>query len=279
LRGGAPARCPVRRGVDCDIDALNPPRPSGPIPMAPITFAIGDVHGCLNKLRRLVRACRAYAGRRPARWVFLGDYIDRGPHSRGVVEFLMRRQQARPDAVVCLKGNHEHLAIMAHDSPRAMPAWLANSGATTQRSYWRTGGWIPEPHLSWLRALPLWHDDGLRFYVHAGIDLTVPLDKQSADTMLWMREPFLTDSDKLDCGRFVVHGHTPMRSGKPELRRHRLNLDTGAVIGGPLTAAAFDDTRAEPLGFVTDREAGWRWWAGFFTGGAGDKGANWRPRK
>jgi serine/threonine protein phosphatase 1 len=143
-----------------------------------------------------------------------------------------------------------------------MPTWLANSAAATQKSYWRSGGWVPEPHLSWLRALPLCHDDGLRFYVHAGVDLTVPLDAQSADTMLWMREPFLTDSDTIDCGRFVVHGHTPLRSGQPELRRHRLNLDTGAVIGGPLTAAAFDDSRAEPLGFVTDRDAGWRWWMG-----------------
>ena len=82
--------------------------------------------------------------------------------------------------------------------------------------------------------LPFSHDDGLRFYVHAGIDLTVPLDAQSADTMLWMREPFLTDSDRIDCGRFIVHGHTPLRSGQPDLRQHRLNLDTGAVIGGPL---------------------------------------------
>jgi len=229
--------------------------------MSPLTFAIGDIHGCLKKLLRLVRACEAYAAGRPARYVFLGDYIDRGPHSRGVVEFLMRRQQAQPDAIVCLKGNHEQLAIMAHDDARAMPIWQQNSAAATQRSYWRSGGWIAEPHLSWLRALPLCHDDGLRFYVHAGIDLTVPLKEQTAATMLWVREPFLTDCDKVDCGRFIVHGHTPQMSGTPELCRRRVNLDTAAVVGGPLTAAAFDDTRSEPLAFLTDRQVGWRWWA------------------
>ena len=190
--------------------------------MSPLTFAIGDIHGCLRKLRRLLRACEAYAGDRPARWVFLGDYIDRGPHSRGVVEFLMRRQRARPDAVVCLKGNHEQLAIMAHDSPSApCRSWLANSAAATQRSYWRIGGWIPEPHLSWLRALPLCHDDGLRFYVHAGVDLTVPLDAQSADTMLWMREPFLTDCDEGRLRPLHRARPHPAASGKPELRRRR----------------------------------------------------------
>jgi serine/threonine protein phosphatase 1 len=230
--------------------------------MSPLTFAIGDIHGCLKKLLRLVRACEVYAAGRPARYVFLGDYIDRGPHSRGVVEFLMRRQRAQPDAIVCLKGNHEQLAIMAHDDPRAMPLWLQNSAAATQRSYWRSGGWIPEPHLSWLRALPLCHDDGLRFYVHAGIDLDVALDQQSAATMLWMREPFLTDCDKVDCGRFIVHGHTPQMSGTPELCKRRVNLDTAAVVGGPLTAAAFDDTRPEPLRFLTDRQARWRWLVG-----------------
>ena len=77
--------------------------------------------------------------------------------------------------------------------------------------------------------------------------------------MLWMREPFLTDCDRVDCGRFIVHGHTPMRTGTPDLRRRRLNLDTAAVIGGPLTAAAFDHTRAAPIAFLTDRNAkpGW----------------------
>src|SRR5262245_53219663 len=97
---------------------------------SPITFAVGDVHGCLDKLERLVRACEAHAVARPARFVFLGDYIDRGPDSAGVVEFLMRRRAAQPGAVICLRGNHEQLAIDAHDDPRAVPLWLENKGAT-----------------------------------------------------------------------------------------------------------------------------------------------------
>src|SRR5262245_14868949 len=96
--------------------------------ISPITFAVGDVHGCLDKLERLLAACKVRAADRPARFVFLGDYVDRGPDSRGVIESLMRIQQARPGAVVCLRGNHEQLAINAHDSVSAMPAWLHNSG-------------------------------------------------------------------------------------------------------------------------------------------------------
>jgi serine/threonine protein phosphatase 1 len=220
--------------------------------MASLTFAIGDIHGCLDKLERLIAACEAHADGRPARWVFLGDYVDRGPDSRGVIELLMRREQAQPGAVVCLRGNHEQMAITAHVDPRAMPLWLANSGATTQRNYPETKGRIADAHLAWLDALPFCHDDGLRFFVHAGIDLSVPLDRQEDEVMLWMREPFLSECDEVDCGRFIVHGHTPLKGGRPDLRRRRLNLDTAAVLGGPLTAAAFDDTRAEPLAFLTD---------------------------
>jgi serine/threonine protein phosphatase 1 len=226
--------------------------------MASLTFAIGDIHGCLDKLERLLAACEAHAGGRPARFVFLGDYIDRGPDSRGVVELLMRRQQAQPGTIVCLRGNHEQMAIMAHADARAMPLWLQNSGASTQRNYRRTGGRIEDTHLAWLAALPFCHDDGLRFFVHAGIDLSVPLNKQPGEVMIWMREPFLSDCDKVDLGRLIVHGHTPLRDGRPDLRRRRLNLDTAAVLGGPLTAAAFDDSRPEPLGFLTDRTAAQR---------------------
>jgi serine/threonine protein phosphatase 1 len=227
--------------------------------MSSLTFAIGDVHGCLAKLRRLLKACEAHAQGRPARYVFLGDYIDRGPRSRGVIELLMGLQARRPDTVICLRGNHEQMAIMAHESDRAMPMWLNNNGASTQRSYWRTGGRIPDVHLDWLRSLPLSHDDGLRFFVHAGVDLAVPLDRQSEAVMLWMREPFLTLSEHVSCGRFIVHGHTPVMTGGPEVSRNRVNLDTGAVIGGPLTAGVFDDARAEPVAFVTDRRSMARW--------------------
>jgi serine/threonine protein phosphatase 1 len=227
--------------------------------MSPITFAIGDVHGCLDKLERLLKACEAHAGGGPARFVFLGDYIDRGPDSRGVVELLMRRQAAQPGTVVCLRGNHEQMAIMAHADARAMPLWLENSGATTQRDYRRSGGRIEDAHLAWLAALPFCHDDGLRFFVHAGVDLSVPLSQQPGEVMLWMREPFLSECDDVDLGRLIVHGHTPVRTGVPDLRKRRLNLDTAAVLGGPLTAAAFDDSRREPLGFLTDGTAAKGW--------------------
>ena len=227
-----------------EFDAMSSPPPS-----SPLTFAVGDIHGCLDRLQRLVAACEAHAGSRPARYVFLGDYVDRGPDSRGVIEFLMRRQRAQPDAVICLKGNHEQLAIDAHDSDRAVPLWLANSGAITLESYGSSR--ISPAHLAWLRALPLCHDDGMRFFVHAGVDLAKPLEQQSPEVMLWIRERFFNASEEVDCGRFVVHGHTPRRDGKPELRKHRVNLDTGAVIGGPLTAAAFDHTQAPPLRFFS----------------------------
>jgi len=229
---------------------------SAPGEAAPVTFAVGDIHGCLGKLRRLMRACAVRACARPARYVFLGDYVDRGPNTRGVIEYLIERQRADA-SVICLRGNHEQLALDAHRSPDAMPLWLTNGGASTQRNYWQTGGVMLQEHLDWIAALPLCHDDGLRFFVHAGIDLDVPLDRQDRDTMLWMREPFLRRCDEVDVGRFIVHGHTPQMDGRPDLRRRRVNVDTGAVIGGPLTAAMFDASRAEPLGFVTDREGGW----------------------
>src|SRR5262245_22742088 len=221
---------------------------------AMLTFAVGDIHGCLDKLQRLMAACEAHAGALRARYVFLGDYIDRGQQSRAVIEFLMERQAAQPGTIVCLRGNHEQMAIDAHASDRAVPLWLANNGASTLRNY--GGGRISPEHLAWLAALPFRHDDGLRFFVHAGVDLDVPLSAQEPEVMLWMREPFLTYCDKVDCGRFIVHGHTPLRTGTPDLRRRRLNLDTAAVMGGPLSAAVFDDAQAQPLGFLTDRGAG-----------------------
>src|SRR5947207_3906518 len=152
-----------------------------------LTFAVGDVHGCADKLRRLVHRCEGHAAGQPARYVFLGDYIDRGPDSRAVIDFLIGLQHAHAGAVVCLMGNHEQMALAAHESASAVPLWLANSGAATLHSYGAGASRIAAAHLDWMRGLPLWHDDGLRFFVHAGIDLARPLERQAAEVLLWMR--------------------------------------------------------------------------------------------
>ena len=106
----------------------------------------------------------------------------------------------------------------------------------------------PNAHVDWLRSLQLSHNDGRRFFVHAGIDPEKPLDAQQDSDLIWIREPFL--SDRRDHGRLIVHGHTPLMTNKPDLRANRLNIDTGAVFGGPLTAAVFGDTEIKPIAFV-----------------------------
>ena len=218
----------------------------------PRTYAIGDIHGCLDKLERLVARCLNDAGRERPVLVFLGDAIDRGPDSRGVMQYLIEMQSRYPERTVCLCGNHEDMALGAIADPSAAPHWIGrNGGAEMLRSYCVTRPEdLPADHVAWMRALPTHHDDGLRFFVHAGIDPERPLDAQKRRDMLWMREPFL--SDPRDFGRFVVHGHTPLTGGRPDLRVNRVNVDTAAVLGGPLTAAIFDDSRRQPLGFLQE---------------------------
>lgn len=216
------------------------------------TYALSDIHGCLDKLTRLAARCRADAGSEAHTFVFLGDYIDRGPDSRGVIEFVMAMQAERPDGVICLCGNHEDMALNAIDDPAEIALWVVrNSGDRALASYGVTHpSELPADHVAWLRALGTHHDDGRRFFVHAGIDPVRPLDRQTRHDMLWMREPFL--SDPRDFGRLIVHGHTPLRTGKPDVRANRVNIDTAAVLGGPLTAAVFEEGRTEPAGFLQE---------------------------
>src|SRR5690606_23270925 len=131
----------------------------------------------------------------------------------------------------------------------AVLAWMMNGAEQTLASYRaRTVREIPEAHIAWMRGLPLCHDDGRRFFVHAGIDFRRPLDRQDPHTMLWIR----SGPEGPDPGRLIVHGHTPQRSGRPGRAPYRLNLDTAAVLGGPLTAAVFDDEQTQPIAFLTD---------------------------
>jgi serine/threonine protein phosphatase 1 len=218
-------------------------------PPLPLTYAVGDIHGSLDKLRRLVVQCDRHADGRPMTWIFLGDYIDRGPDSRGVIETLMALQTRAPGQVVTLMGNHEGMLLGVLDRGGAARLWHAQGGVATLQSYGvSSAGDLPPPHLDWVRALRLRFDDGRRFFVHAGVNPSVALDAQEDFDLLWIREPFL--SDRRAYGRLIVHGHTPVSTGVPELRSNRLNLDTGAVFGGPLTAAVFDDTQTEPIAFL-----------------------------
>jgi serine/threonine protein phosphatase 1 len=213
------------------------------------TYAIGDIHGCLDKLRSLLLRCEKHADGRPAAFVFVGDYIDRGPQSAAVIDCLIDLKAEHGERVVTLMGNHEVMALAAIDGSGPVQLWLAQGGLATLECY-RVAEprELPRAHVDWLRALPLSHDDGRRFFVHAGVNPGAPLDAQDDVDLLWIREPFL--SHRGDYGRLIVHGHTPLPDGVPDLHGNRLNLDTGAVYGGPLTAAVFDDAQTEPIGFL-----------------------------
>jgi serine/threonine protein phosphatase 1 len=214
-----------------------------------LTYAVGDIHGSLDKLQRLIVRCEQHAGDRLPTFVFLGDYIDRGPQSSGVVDLLIDLQSRLGDRVVALQGNHEAMAVGVIDGTSPLRLWFAQGGVATLESYGNVSpSDVPRAHVNWMRSLRLSYDDGRRFFVHAGVDPDKPLAAQDASDMLWIREPFL--SSRRDYGRLVVHGHTPLPGGAPDLRSNRLNLDTGAVFGGPLTAAVFDDAQTAPLEFL-----------------------------
>lgn len=219
----------------------------------PIYFAIGDVHGEADKLRQLHAAIldRIAVEGQSAKIVHLGDYVDRGPDSRGVIDQVIALEQRFGNdagiGVVSLMGNHEQMMLDAYDAGVAADdgVWWSQGGAETATSYdagdisWR--GYVPKEHISWMRRLPgvLRDTDRKLVFVHAGIEpATFPQEDQR--TYLWTRsERFFQqwqwpDREELK-GLMVVHGHTP-KSFDPEIYPHRINVDTGAVFGGPLTA-------------------------------------------
>jgi serine/threonine protein phosphatase 1 len=215
----------------------------------PLTYAIGDIHGCLDKLRSLLLRCEKHAAGRPTSFVFVGDYIDRGPQSCGVIDCLIDLKAQHGESVVTLMGNHEAMALAVIDGRSPSQLWFAQGGLATLKSYGVAEPRdLPRAHVDWLRALPLRYDDGRHFFVHAGVNPATPLETQDDFDLLWIREPFL--SHRGDYGRLIVHGHTPLVDGVPDLHGNRLNLDTGAVFGGPLTAAVFDEAQTEPVEFL-----------------------------
>lgn len=229
-----------------------------------IYYAIGDVHGEFERLVALHEAIdahwKSFGGGRPATVLHVGDYVDRGPDSRGVIDYLMMLQ-SKPDlrkeiSIVCLLGNHERMMIDAIESGEhsRLMQWLMNGGEATVESYRRhapagtqLAEIVPREHVDWLKSLPLQHVDRdvNLLFVHAGVQPD-KYPKGDEEVFLWTRSPkFMNDSKwpanpELD-GLTVVHGHTPTDDHAPYAGDRRVNLDTGACYGGPLTAAVFKD--------------------------------------
>ena len=224
--------------------------------MTGLTYAIGDVHGCKVELDRLLDLINDHAAGRTHKLVFLGDYIDKGPDSAGVIGTLMELQRRDPDGVVFIKGNHDNLMLRAaRGDPAALAKWMTMDGASVLFQYRvERAEQLPDAVLDWVVAMPTWHSDGLRYFVHAGVDPHLPLSYQTETIHLSMRGAFL-ESD-FDFGEHVVHGHTPQFNGLPDLRPFRTNLDTGVVQTGCLTAAVFEPISGPPSTIIATRPSG-----------------------
>jgi serine/threonine protein phosphatase 1 len=207
------------------------------------TYAIADLHGRFDLLE-MALACIAKRAEPPATLVTLGDYVDRGPDSRKIIERLMVGLEHDGWKLICLKGNHEDIMWQTCRRLPSVGWWLTNGGGATLISYGQQLGdqvdvtIVPAPHLDWVERLPLMYVDRHRVFVHAGIDPNCPLDEQDAENVIWKIYP--DDDDGGHGQRHVVHGHHQHVHG-PIFKKHRTNLDTLAWYTGRLAIGVFDD--------------------------------------
>jgi diadenosine tetraphosphatase ApaH/serine/threonine PP2A family protein phosphatase len=217
-------------------------------------YVIGDIHGRSDLLDRMVKEIERDLQRNPTAdslTVTLGDYVDRGPDSRGVLDRLA--DNPFPTKYVALKGNHEELFEAFLHDPTVASQWRRLGGLETLHSYGVSvtavmvgKGFdeasralqkaVPEGHLRFLGSLKLSLSVGEYFLCHAGVRPGIPLEHQAAEDLLWIRGEFL--NSRTSFGKVVVHGHTPIAS--PEVLPNRINIDTGAFMTGRLTCLILD---------------------------------------
>jgi len=220
-------------------------------------YAIGDIHGRADLLDRLhakieadLSPSSAFGAPQKAVVVYLGDYIDRGPDSHGVIERLTRARFPGVE-IVALLGNHEDMLLQFLDAPYGASLWLSNGGDATLGSYKvripasyddflltqrALLGAMPRHHKQFLLGLTVQVQFGDYLFVHAGIKPGLPLDRQSREQMIWIRDVFLESEG--DHGVIVVHGHTIVH--EVEWRPNRIGVDTGAYTTGRLTALVLE---------------------------------------
>jgi serine/threonine protein phosphatase 1 len=230
-----------------------PPLEQPALPEGQLLYAVGDIHGRSDLLRRLLDEIAADAASsscaRTKTLVFLGDYVDRGPDSKGVIDILLGGLLRGFDARF-LKGNHEALLLGFLYGATPLDHWRINGGDATMASYgvdierlfgsgasaeaWRSAfaEALPPAHLAFFKSLELTLSFGDYLFVHAGLRPGVPLAAQGEADIIWIRSPFLDHAGSF--GKIVVHGHTP--GDEPVTRTNRIGIDTGACFTGRLTA-------------------------------------------
>lgn len=231
-------------------------------PLGCVIYAIGDIHGCREALEALHQRIADDAATRAARFVhlvYLGDYVDRGPDSRGVIDALLAPPPVPGAQQTCLLGNHEAAMLAFLADPEQAAPWLEHGGLETLASYGVRvqspgPGWrqdlalalrqrLPATHLAFLRGLRRRVEIGDYAFVHAGIRPGLPLDAQDPDDLLWIREPFLSSRHRHE--KVIVHGHTP--GDHVVFAGNRIGVDTGAYLGGGLSCAVLYADRQDSL--------------------------------
>jgi serine/threonine protein phosphatase 1 len=226
-------------------------------------YVIGDIHGRIDLLHQIHSQIRqdAATAREPRKVVvYLGDYVDRGDSSCQVIDLLLGEPLVGFEPVY-LSGNHEEMMLGFLDASALGAMWLHNGGDATLFSYGvsiSSGSnadqryiamhralreKLPERHLTFLRGLRPYHVEGDYLFVHAGIRPGVPVDEQSSQDLLWIREEFLYSKE--DHGCCVVHGHTIV--SEPEFRANRIGIDTGAYFSNRLTCLVLEGTDQRTL--------------------------------
>lgn len=230
-----------------------------------LVYAVGDVHGRLDVLEQMIQVIvgdvRAQQPRQQPLLIFLGDYVDRGPESAGVVERILRLKKKPAFEVRTLKGNHEEALLQFVGDPTFGQTWAEHGGLATISSYgvqpplsrldpevWERArdafdAALPAHHRAFYESLELTVEVGDYLFVHAGVRPGVALQDQAERDLLWIRSEFLQHQGPF--GKVVVHGHTPME--EPQVLPHRIGLDTGAYATGVLTAVRLHGSQSKVL--------------------------------
>ena len=201
-------------------------------------FAIGDIHGSIDRLQDLMQKIPIDFANDTL--LFIGDYIDRGPGSVEVVEYLMDLKKRVPE-IILLKGNHEDMLEKYLDGTDRF-TYLLNGGQSTLDSYLSKTQQsdsfpIPAEHIDFFKSLRLYYETEAYIFVHAGLRPKIPLASQKSEDLLWIRDKFIYS--KYNFGKPVVFGHTPLE--KPLVEPNKIGIDTGAVYGNALTCVQLPD--------------------------------------